>query len=166
VGGPACPHPAHLVEAGQAALRDGFTRYSPNPGYLDLREAIAEKRRRVSGVLVDPATEGFVTVGAMEALMLTFMVALDPGGAVIRTDPRSSTFVSQIPRAGGVPVSVPPDPERGYLPTAAAIAAAITPRTRALLVNTPANPTGAVYPRDLLHALADLALRHDLLLVA
>jgi len=166
VGEPDFPTPAHIVEAGQAALRDGFTRYSPNPGYLDLREAIAEKRRRVSGVLVDPATEVFVTVGAMEALMLTFMVALDPGDEVIVTDPSYSNFVSQIILAGGVPVYVPTDPEHGYLPTAAAIAAAITPRTRALLVNTPANPTGGVYPRDLLHAIADLALRHDLLLVA
>jgi aspartate/methionine/tyrosine aminotransferase len=166
VGEPDFPTPAHIVEAGQAALGAGFTRYSPNPGYLDLREAIAEKRLRVSGVKVDPASEVFVTVGAMEALMLTFMVGIDPGDEVLVTDPSYSNFVSQITLAGGVPVYVPTDPENGYLPAPEAIRAALTPRTRAVLVNSPANPTGAVYPRDLLHAIGELAQSHDLLIVS
>lgn len=98
--------------------------------------------------------------------MLTFLVALDPGDEVLVTDPAYCNYVSQIALAGAVPVSVPTEPERGYLPTAEALAAAISPRTRALLLNSPANPTGAVFPRDLWHAVAELVRRHDLLLVS
>jgi aminotransferase len=166
VGEPGFPTPAHIVEAGCAALRDGFTKYSPNQGYLDLREAIAEKIERVNGYRVDPTTEVFVTVGAMEALTLTFMVGIDPGDEVIITDPSYTNFEGQITLAGGRPVFVPTDPERGYLPHLEDVAVAVTPRTRAILVNSPSNPTGAVYPRDLLHGVAELAVQHDLLLVS
>jgi aminotransferase len=166
VGEPGFPTPPHIVEAAAQALRDGFTKYSPNPGYLDLREAIAERAERVHGYRVDPATEVFVTVGAMQALALTFMVGIDPGDEVLVTDPSYTNFDGTITLAGGRSVFVPTDPERGYLPHVEDVAAAITPRTRAILVNSPANPTGAVYPRDLLHAIADLAVLHDLLLIS
>lgn len=166
VGEPGFPTPPHVVEAACAALRDGFTKYSPNAGYLDLREAIAEKTARVGGYEVDPGTEVFVTVGAMQALTLTFMVGIDPGDEVVITDPSYTNFEGQITLAGGRPVFVPTDPARGYLPHLEDVAAAITPRTRAILVNSPSNPTGAVYPRDLLHGIAELALRHDVLLVS
>ncbi len=166
VGEPDFPTPPHIVEAGQAALREGWTRYSPNAGYRELREAIARKLRTVNGLDVDPETQVFVTVGAMEALMLTFLVGIDPGEEVIVTDPCYTNYVSQVTLAGGVPVFVPTDPQRGHLPGVEAVEAAITPRTRAILVNSPANPTGAVYPRDLLHAIAELAVRHDLLFVS
>jgi aminotransferase len=166
VGEPGFATPPHIVEAACQALHDGFTKYSPNEGYLDLREAIAEKIERVNGYRVDPAAEVFVTVGAMEALLLTFMVGIDPGDEVLITDPSYTNFEGQITLAGGRPVFVPTDPERGYLPHAEAVEAAVTPRTRAILVNSPSNPTGAVYPRDLLHAIADVCVRHDLLLVS
>jgi aspartate/methionine/tyrosine aminotransferase len=166
VGEPDFPTPAHIVEAGQRALDEGWTRYSPNAGYRELRQAIAHKLRAVNGLDVDPETQVFVTVGAMEALMLTFLVALDPGDEVLVTDPCYTNYVSQIALAGAVPVFVPTDPAHGYLPAAEAVEAAVTPRTRAILVNSPANPTGAVYPRDLLHAVAEIAVRRDLLLVS
>ena len=166
VGEPGFATPPHIVEAASAALREGFTKYSPNPGYLDLREAIADKIERVNGYRVDPAGEVFVTVGAMQALALTFMVAIDPGDEVILTDPSYTNFEGTITLAGGRPVFVPTDPERGYLPHAEAVAAAVTSRTRAVLVNSPSNPTGAVYPRDLLHAIAEICVRHDLLLIS
>ena len=166
VGEPGFATPPHIVEAACQALRDGFTKYSPNEGYLDLREAISEKIERVNGYRADPASEVFVTVGAMEALLLTFMVGIDPGDEVLITDPSYTNFEGQITLAGGRPIFVPTDPERGYLPHAEGVAAAVTPRTRAILVNSPSNPTGAVYPRDLLHAIAELCVRHDLLLVS
>jgi aspartate/methionine/tyrosine aminotransferase len=166
VGEPGFATPPHIVEAACQALRDGFTKYSPNPGYLELREAIAEKLERVNGYRVDPGSEVFVTVGAMQALALTFMVGIDPGDEVLVTDPSYTNFAATIALAGGRAVFVPTDPERGYLPHVGDVAAAITPRTRAILVNSPANPTGAVYPRDLLHAIAELCVRHDLLLVS
>jgi aspartate/methionine/tyrosine aminotransferase len=166
VGEPDFPTPAHIVEAGRQALLDGFTRYSPNAGYLWLREAIAEKLRKDNGLDVDPASEVFVTVGAMEALMLTFLVALDPGDEVLVTDPSYCNYEGQVTLAGGRPVFVPTDPARDYLPAVEALEAAITPRTRAILVNSPSNPTGAVYPADLLHAVAEIAVRRDLLLVS
>jgi aspartate/methionine/tyrosine aminotransferase len=166
VGEPGFPTPPHIVEAGCQALRDGYTKYSPNPGYLDLREAIAARMEEVNGYRVDPATEVFVTVGAMQSLALTFMVGIDPGDEVLITDPSYTNFDGTITLAGGRSVFVPTDPEHGYLPHAEDVAAAITPRTRAILVNSPANPTGAVYPRDLLHAIAELCVRHDLLLIS
>ncbi|HSE94659.1 MAG TPA: pyridoxal phosphate-dependent aminotransferase [Methylomirabilota bacterium] len=166
VGEPDFPTPAHIVEAGRQALLDGFTRYSPNAGYLWLREAIAEKLRKDNGLDVDPASQVFVTVGAMEALMLTFLVALDPGDEVLITDPSYCNYEGQITLAGARPVFVPTDPDRDYLPPVEALEAAVTPRTRAILVNSPSNPTGAVYPRDLLHAIAEVAVRRDLLLVS
>jgi aminotransferase len=166
VGEPGFATPPHIVEAANQALHDGFTKYSPNPGYLDLREAIAEKIERVNGYQADPETEVFVTVGAMQALALTFMVGIDPGDEVLLTDPSYTNFEATITLAGGRSVFVPTDPDRGYLPHAEDLTAAITPRTRAILVNSPANPTGAVYPRDLLHAIAEICLRHDLLLIS
>jgi aminotransferase len=166
VGEPGFPTPPHIVEAACQALRDGYTKYSPNPGYLELREAIAEKTERVNGYRVDPASEVFVTVGAMQALALTFLVGIDPGDEVLVTDPSYTNFDGTITLAGGRSVFVPTDPDRGYLPHVEDVAAAITPRTRAILVNSPANPTGAVCPRDLLHAIAELAVRHDLLLIS
>jgi aspartate/methionine/tyrosine aminotransferase len=166
VGEPGFPTPPHIVEAACRALHEGYTKYSPNPGYLDLREAIADKLERVNGYRVDPAREVFVTVGAMQALALTFMVGIDPGDEVLVTDPSYTNFEGTITLAGGRAVFVPTDPDRGYLPHAEEVAAAITPRTRAILVNSPANPTGAVYPRDLLHAIAELCVRHDLLLIS
>ena len=166
VGEPGFPTPPHIVEAACQALHDGYTKYSPNPGYLDLREAIAERMEHVNGYRVDPGTEVFVTVGAMQALALTFMVGIDPGDEVLVTDPSYTNFDGTITLAGGRAVFVPTDPARGYLPHVEDVAAAITPRTRAILVNSPANPTGAVYPRDLLHAIAELVVRHDLLLVS
>jgi aspartate/methionine/tyrosine aminotransferase len=166
VGEPGFATPPHIVEAACQALRDGFTKYSPNPGYLELREAIAEKLERVNGYRVDPGSEVFVTVGAMQALALTFMVGIDPGDEVLVTDPSYTNFDATIALAGGRAVFIPTDPERGYLPHVGDVATAITPRTRAILVNSPANPTGAVYPRDLLHAIAELCVRHDLLLVS
>ncbi len=166
VGEPDFSTPPHIVEAGQRALRDGFTRYSPNAGYLHLREAIAEKLARRNGIHADPEREVFVTVGGMEALMLTLLTGIDPGDEVIITDPSYTNYAGQITLAGGVPVYVPTDPDRGYLPEPAAIEAAITARTRALLINSPSNPTGAMYPPDLVGAIADLACRHDLLLIS
>jgi aspartate/methionine/tyrosine aminotransferase len=102
----------------------------------------------------------------MQALALTFMVGIDPGDEVLVTDPSYTNFEGTITLAGGRTVFVPTDPARGYLPHVEDVAAAITPRTRAVLVNSPANPTGAVYPRDLLYAIAELAVRHDLLLIS
>src|SRR5262245_50914918 len=166
VGEPGFATPPHIVEPACQALHDGFTKYSPNPGYLDLREAIADKIERVNGYRVDPAREVFVTVGAMQALALTFMVGIDPDDEVLVTDPSYTNFEGTITLAGGRTVFVPTDPARGYLPHAEDVATAITPRTRAILVNSPGNPTGAVYPRDLLHAIAELAVRHDLLLIS
>jgi len=166
VGEPDFPTPPHIVEAGQKALRDGFTRYSPNAGYLHLREAIAEKLAQRNGIRADPEREVFVTVGGMEALMLTLLTGIDPGDEVIVTDPSYTNYAGQITLAGGVPVFVQTDPGRGYLPEPAAIEAEITPRTRALLINSPSNPTGAMYPPALVGAIADLACRRDLLLIS
>ena len=146
VGEPGFPTPPHIVEAACQALHDGFTKYSPNEGYLDLREAIAEKIERVNGYRVDPASEVFVTVGAMEALLLTFMVGIDPGDEVLITDPSYTNFEGQITLAGGRPVFVPTDPERGYLPHAEDVAAAVTPAHAGHPGQQPVEPDGRRLP--------------------
>ena len=117
VGEPGFATPPHIVEAACQALRDGFTKYSPNEGYLDLREAIAEKIEHIDGYRVDPASEVFVTVGAMEALLLTFLVGIDPGDEVLITDPSYTNFEGQITLAGGQPILFRPIPSAATCPT-------------------------------------------------
>lgn len=164
-GEPDFDTPEHVKEAARRALAQGRTKYAPPAGIPELREALAEKFRRENGLFVPPE-ETIVTVGGKQALFNLFQAILDPGDEVILLAPYWVSYPEMVRFAGGVPVEVVTRPEDGFVPDPEAVRRAITPRTKALVVNSPNNPTGAVYPKEVLQALARLAVEHDFYLVS
>lgn len=166
IGAPDFTTPAHIVAAGVAATQGGLHGYSPNAGLLELRQAIADKLWRENGLSFDPATEIDVTIGATEALGLLMMTLVNPGDEVILCEPTWPNYLTQLAMAGGVAVPVATREADGFRPQPEAIEAAITPRTRAVLINSPNNPTGAVMDRERLTAIAEIARRHGVYLIS
>ena len=166
-GEPDLPTPAHIVEAAARSLRDGRTSYPDNRGELALREAVALKLERDNGLCYDPATEILATSGATFGIHAALMTVLDPGGEVLLADPIYDAYASPIRLAGGVPVRVP-CPPRGprFELHAGTLADRITPRTRALLLNTPWNPTGTVFGPGELRAIARVVIERNLWLLS
>ena len=142
------------------AIHHGINRYTDTVGLADLREVLARKVSRETNQLWQPS-EIAVTSGAKQALFNAAMVLVDPGDEVIIPAPYWTTFPAQVLVAGGIPVHVETR-DTGHVPTIAGIERALTPRTRAIVINTPANPSGAVCDRDTLGAIAEIALRRDL----
>lgn len=163
VGEPDFDTPRVIVEAGVESLREGRTHYTSNYGTLELRRALGEHLERRYGVQYDPATEILVTVGASEALDLALRATCDPGDEVILHEPSYVAYVPAIVFAGGTPILIPTRFEDDFALDPGAVEAAITPRTKALFLGYPSNPTGAVLPDDVQDALAAIAERHDLL---
>ncbi len=166
IGAPDFTTPAHIVAAGVAATQGGLHGYSPNAGLLELRQAIADKLWRENGLSFDPATEIDVTIGATEALGLLMMTLVNPGDEVILCEPTWPNYLTQVAMAGGVAVPVATREADGFRPQPEVIEAAITPRTRAVLINSPNNPTGAVMDRERLTAIAEIARRHGVYLIS
>ena len=165
-GDPSFAVAPHVLDAIDAAGRAGKTHYVPNDGIPDLRRALADKLRRKNGIADTDPSHVFLTNGAMHALFVAFGALLVPGDEVIIPDPMWTEVAENIRLAGGVPVPVPVRAEDDYAYAPDAVAAAITERTRAIFVNSPHNPTGAVAPRETLEALVGLAREHDLWLVS
>ncbi|MDL2293310.1 pyridoxal phosphate-dependent aminotransferase [Ruminococcaceae bacterium OttesenSCG-928-D13] len=165
LGEPDFSTPPEVAEAGCAAIRDGHTRYTLNAGILPLRQAVAQKLAAEHGVAYDPATEVTVTAGAMGALYLGLKAILDPGDEVIIPDPAWTNYVQQVIMSGGVPVRVDALESDGFRPTLDGLRAAITPRTRAIILNSPSNPTGALLDAATLAGVAALAEQHDLYVI-
>jgi aminotransferase len=163
VGEPDFDTPRVVVEAGVESLREGRTHYTSNYGTLELRRALADHLERRYGVRYDPATELLITVGASEALDLALRATCDPGDEVILHEPSYVAYIPAIVFAGGSPVLVPTRFEDDFALDPAAVEAAITPRTKALFLGYPSNPTGAVLPPEVQDELAAIAARHDLL---
>jgi aspartate/methionine/tyrosine aminotransferase len=157
IGEPDFAPPAAAVEACREALAAGRTRYTDSRGLADLRDAIAADHQRRSGVAVSPERV-IVTSGTSPAMLLVFSYLLEPGDEVVLGTPHYPCYPNFIRFCGGVPVLVPTAPERGYQLEPSAVRAALSERTRAIVVNSPANPTGAVQHRDTLHALAGLGV--------
>ena len=166
IGAPDFTTPAHIVAAGVAATQGGLHGYSPNAGLLELRQAIADKLWRENGLSFDPATEIDVTIGATEALGLLMMTLVNPGDEVILCEPTWPNYLTQVAMAGGVAVPVATREADGFRPQPEVIEAAITPRTRAGLINSPNNPTGAVMDRERITAIAEIARRHGVYLIS
>lgn len=163
-GFPDTDGPPPVLEAAVEAVRGGRNQYPPGWGAPDLRAAVAAHQRRFYGLAVDPATEVLVTVGATEAVAVAMLGLVEPGDEVVALEPYYDSYAAMVAMAGGtrVPVTLrPPD----FALDVDALRAAVTPRTRLLLVNTPHNPTGAVLSRADLEAVAALAVEHDLLVV-
>jgi aminotransferase len=162
VGEPDFRTPDRVVEAAVTALRQGEHRYTPNAGILPLREAIAQQYTPA----YDPAHEVIVTAGGMEALILTMMTILDPGDEMILADPCWTNYSRQILITSAVPVPVRVYAEDSFTYSPKALEAAITPKTKGFILNSPANPTGGVAPGDILEELAKIAVRHDLFVIS
>ena len=163
VGEPDFDTPEHIVQAGIDSLRRGRTHYTSNYGTIELRRALADHLERLYGVRYDPQTEILITVGASEAVDLALRATCDPGDEVILHEPSYVAYVPAITFAGGVVRHVATRPEDDFALDPAAVEAAITPRTKALFLGYPCNPTGAVLPDDVQDELAAIAVRHDLL---
>ncbi|MER7007958.1 aminotransferase class I/II-fold pyridoxal phosphate-dependent enzyme [Dactylosporangium sp. NPDC000555] len=164
VGEPDYVTPWHVREAGIYALEQGYTTYTSNAGLLELRQAIVEDISRRHAVSFDATAECLITSGVSQGLDLVMRTLLAPGDEVIIPEPCYVAYGPCVTFAGGTPVYVPSDASFHILVDE--IERAITPRTKAILVSSPSNPTGAIQPREVLAALADLAVRHDLYLVS
>lgn len=166
IGEPDFTTPRPILEAGIRSLQNGETHYTSNHGKLELRQAIAENLKRLYGVSYDPAHEIVATVGVSEALYLTMTALLDPGDEVIIPTPCFVSYQAEVILAGGVPVEIPARLENDFMVDPDDIRKAITPRTKAIFVGYPSNPTGAVATREVLLEIANLAEKHDLLLIS
>jgi len=149
-----------------ASLQEGRLGYTPWAGLPELRRAIAGKLARQNGLEVDPDREVLVTAGAQEALMATLMTLLDPGDEVIITDPHYEVYTRAAAIAGARMVRVATRPEDGFVPRVEDLAAAVGARTRAIVLVSPSNPTGAVFPEAVVQGVVDLARAHDLTVVS
>jgi aspartate aminotransferase len=164
VGEPDFPTPPHIVEAGVKALREGRTRYGAAPGNLDLREALAEHLRE-RGAEAD-AERVLVTPGAKPILFYALLATVSQGDEVLIPDPGFPIYPSMVRFCGGVPVPIPPMIAEGKPMNLDVLEASITPRTRAVIINSPSNPTGASMSGADLERLAALAQKHDLWVIA
>jgi len=151
-------------EGGIAAIQQGFTRYPPVPGIAELREAIAKKLKDENGLDYKP-TQVVVSTGAKQSIYNALMVLLDPGDEVVIPTPAWVSYPEMVRLAGGVPVTVDTQPNQYHL-DAGTFAAAITPRTKAIVLNNPCNPTGVVYTDAELRMVAELAVKHDLYVIS
>ena len=163
IGEPDFDTPRSIIEAGVESLREGRTHYTSNSGTIELRRALADHLERLYGVTYDPRTELLITVGASEALDLAMRATIDFGDEVILHEPSYVAYVPAIQFAGGTAVHVATRFEDDFALDPAAVEAAITPRTKALFLGYPCNPTGAVLPNAIQDELARIAERHDLL---
>ncbi|MBM4451463.1 MAG: aminotransferase class I/II-fold pyridoxal phosphate-dependent enzyme [Chloroflexi bacterium] len=166
VGEPDFVTPWHIREAAIYSLEKGYTMYTSNSGMPELRQALSEHLSARYGLNYDPVTEILITVGVSEGLDLALRAILDPGDEVIMPDPCYVAYPACTALAGGVAVRVPLFEENSFAITARDIEARITPRTKAILLGYPANPTGAVLPKEELVRIAELAKRHDLLVIS
>jgi aspartate aminotransferase len=165
VGEPDFPTPAQASLAGIQAIAEGFTKYTAVAGIHELRSAIARKLQEENGLEYDPE-EILVSVGAKHSLYNAFMALCNPGDEVILPAPYWVSYPEQIKLAGAKPVILPTDESTSFKITPQQLEQAITPRTKALLLNSPSNPTGAVYTKEELAALAEVIIRHEFYVIS
>jgi len=157
--------PAHVVEAGVAALRDGRTRYGPTVGTAELREAVADYVTETRGTAVSPR-HVLVTPGVKGAIYFTIMALIEAGDEVIVPDPGFPAYPTIIRFAGGVPISMPLRAGSGFQPDPDELRSLVSPRTKMIILNSPGNPTGAILTGPHLAAIAEIAQQHDLWIVS
>jgi aminotransferase len=166
IGEPDFDTPASITQAGIRSLQRGDTHYTSNSGKLELRQALVEHIAAQYGVQYDPIHEIVATVGVSEALYMSMTALLDPGDEVIVPTPCFVAYQAEVILAGGVAVEVATYAEDGFQLRPEKLEAAITPRTKALLIGYPNNPTGAVATREALLEVARIAEKHDLIVVS
>jgi N-succinyldiaminopimelate aminotransferase len=168
-GFPDYPGPPEVLDVARAAIGTAADQYPPGSGTPELRAAIAAHHQRFSGHTYDPADEVLVTAGATEALAAALLALLDPGDEVVLFEPMYDSYAAGVAMAGGVtrpvPLRPPAEGRSRWTFDADELRAAVTPRTKLLLLNTPHNPTGKVFTREELATLAALAISHELLVL-
>lgn len=157
--------PQPICDAAKEAIDSGFTKYTPSAGINELREAICGKLSRENGLQYYPS-QVVVSCGAKHSVYNSMQVLINPGDEVILIAPYWMTYADQIQLAGGIPKVVKAPAETGFVPEIEQISQAITPKTKAILINSPSNPSGAVLPDTILQGIAELADKHDLWIIS
>jgi aspartate aminotransferase/aminotransferase len=165
IGQPDFPIPPHVVEAAVQAARGAFTGYTANAGMWELREAVTVKLARVNKLHVKPQNV-MITIGAMQAVFASMAVLLDPDDEILLPNPGYGNFVMASQVIHAVQKSYPTIADQGFVPDFDALEKLVTPRTKAMLVCSPSNPTGAVYSEETLRACLAFCQRHDLYLIS
>ena len=165
IGQPDFDTPAFIREAAKQALDEGYTRYPPAKGFADLRRAIAEKLKAENNIIADPDSEVFVAVGAMQVIFNTVLHLVEPGEEVLVVDP-GYDYYSQIRLFGAAAVPVPAYEKNRFKVDPADIQAAISPKTKLMIINTPSNPTGALFDEAILRDIAQIAKENDMLVLS
>lgn len=163
IGEPDFDTPEHIKEYAKEALDKGMTHYGPNAGLMMLREALAWKLREQNGIDADPKTQIMVTVGANQAFLMGFAAFLKDGEEVLIPSPMFVSYAPTVLLAGGKPIEVPTHEENEFRLSVDDLKKHVTEKTRALIINSPNNPTGAVLTRKDLEEIADFAVEHDLM---
>jgi aminotransferase len=166
VGEPDFATPWHIREAAIYSLEKGYTMYTSNSGMPELRRELSGYLKDSYNLSYDPDTELLITVGVSEALDLTMRALLDPGDEVIMPDPHYVSYDACVTLAGGIPIMVPTHEESNFELSAADIEARVSGKTKAILIGYPANPTGAVMSKEKLAKIAEVARRHQLLVIS
>jgi aspartate/methionine/tyrosine aminotransferase len=165
IGEPDFITPTHIREAAKKALDEGYTRYTPNLGFPEFREALAIKLNQKNKISVTPE-EVVVASGGTEALFFSFYTLINPGDEVIIPDPGFVTYESQIYFAGGTPVYSPLREENNFHPDLKELKNCVTSKTKAILLNSPSNPTGAAFKKEELLVIAEIAKEKDLFVIS
>ena len=166
VGEPDFSTPWHISEAAIKSLEKGYTMYTSNSGTPELRQELSRHLMNEYGVGYNPNTELLITVGSSEALDLSMRALLNPGDEVLMPDPCYVAYESCVVMAGGTPVKIATSQENGFEINPSDLEKLVTKKTRAIVIGYPANPTGAVMSRNKLMEIADIALRHHLIVVS
>jgi len=166
IGEPDFQMPSHVAEAAIQALKEGFTKYTPNAGLEELRIAISEKVEHENAIETDPQSEIMVTAGAVNALSLSILSTINPGDEVVIPDPGYVSFAALVLLAEGVPVYVPLRETNNFRMTTYDVARAINKKTRMIITNSPSNPTGGMQSKEDLKGIAELALDNNLLVTS
>lgn len=164
-GEPDFPTPAHIVDAAKEALDLGLTRYTPASGTFELRKAICDKLERDNDLFYKPQ-DIVVSSGAKHSLYNIFQTILDPGDEVLIPTPCWVSYPEMVRMAGGVPVFIPTSEATDFIPTRRDIASRVTRRTKAMVITSPSNPNGSIWPKEMLQFVADLAVSHPFYVVS
>ncbi|WLD91792.1 pyridoxal phosphate-dependent aminotransferase [Alkalihalobacillus sp. AL-G] len=157
--------PEHIIQQAEKAMHEGYTKYTPSGGLMPLKQSIIRKFEEDQQLSYEPG-EVIVTTGAKHALYTLFQVLLDEGDEVIVPTPYWVSYPEQVKLAGGTPLHVEGKEENGFKITPEQLADSISPRTKAVILNSPSNPTGAIYTKEELQALGDICVQHDLLIIS
>ena len=166
IGEPDFSPPPHIIEAAKTAIDDEKTHYAPTNGLAQLREALAKKISRDFSLFYNPENEILVTVGATEAVSLALQTLVNPDDEVLIPNPGFVCYEPAVLIAGGIPISIPVFEQDGFKPNIDNVTSLITPKSRVMIVNSPANPTGVVFGYDELAKLSKLAIENDIVVIS